>query len=57
MKKLCVLFLKAILLSKGDGKKKSKLMMKFYVTGNFHFVYVMSLLFNVISRLYPKERK
>ena len=31
--------------------------MKFKVSGNVHFVYVISLLFDVIGRLYPKEQE
>ena len=30
--------------------------MKFYASGNVHYVYMTSLLFDVIGRLYPKDQ-
>ena len=41
-----------------ESKMKDKIkMMKFYVSDNVHYVYMTSLIFDVIGRFYPKDQE
>ena len=42
--------------SRKQTERKNQIM-KLYASGNVHFVYVTSLLFDVIANLYPKDHE
>ena len=43
--------------SRKQKERKEKSIMKFKASGKVYFVFVASLLFDVIGRLYPKEQE